>query len=340
MRGGAAWPRPFPSCARSLLSPEQRPFISVGDVGRYSLPHHADWGRPPSVSAEKPPPWNSRIRPRWCGNAVSPTAPVVCRCVRFRSGKAGECVGFPAQRWFRNASDTARSRGGGKPAGEPRPLLPATPSPVGPSPCPGPGPDASPSTRWPRVPTTTTPGRPGATRSTSSPRARGPGPPGPSGSAETVVVCGAPPDFRAGVDLRFLWTGLKRLRGPHFASPKQCRMVVGLAGGGRLVPCVTRIVEFDEIGDAHQPIRDDARPSENMFALVNTHVGRAGFDLQYRKYGLLTRDRKQTRLHKTHKRSCILVSLVRVSAHVRGVSPDALPVLPRFVCQVRRPLLV
>ncbi|WP_236743282.1 MULTISPECIES: MDR/zinc-dependent alcohol dehydrogenase-like family protein [Nocardiopsis] len=67
-------------------------------------------------------------------------------------------------------------------------------------------------------------------------------------SAGTAVICGAASGFRAGVDLWFLWMRPKRLQGSHFASPAQCRMVIDLVEGGQLDPCVTRIVEFDEIG--------------------------------------------------------------------------------------------
>ncbi|PDP86973.1 crotonyl-CoA carboxylase/reductase [Glycomyces fuscus] len=98
-------------------------------------------------------------------------------------------------------------------------------------------------------------------------------------NAGMVVLCGATSGFQADVDLRFLWMRLKRLQGSHFASPAQCRMVIDLVAGGQLDPCVTRIVEFDEIGEAHQLIRDNAQPPGNMSALVNARAGQTGLDV-------------------------------------------------------------
>ncbi|WP_159942969.1 MULTISPECIES: crotonyl-CoA carboxylase/reductase [unclassified Nocardiopsis] len=94
-----------------------------------------------------------------------------------------------------------------------------------------------------------------------------------------VVLCGATSGFRADIDLRFLWMRLKRLQGSHFASLSQCRMVIGLVAGGQLDPCVTEIVEFDRIGEAHQRIFDNTQPPGNMSALVNARAGQIGLDV-------------------------------------------------------------
>jgi hypothetical protein len=93
-----------------------------------------------------------------------------------------------------------------------------------------------------------------------------------------VVICGATSGFQADVDLRFLWMRLKRLQGSHFASPAQCRMVIDLVEGGQLDPCVTKTVPFDEIGEAHQLLRDNKQPPGNMAALVNAAPGQFGLD--------------------------------------------------------------
>ncbi|MET9712787.1 crotonyl-CoA carboxylase/reductase [Nocardiopsis alba] len=91
-----------------------------------------------------------------------------------------------------------------------------------------------------------------------------------------VVICGATSGFQADVDLRFLWMRLKRLQGSHFASPAQCRMVIDLVESGRLDPCVSRVVGFHEIGEAHQLLRDNRQPPGNMAALVNAAPGQTG----------------------------------------------------------------
>lgn len=94
-----------------------------------------------------------------------------------------------------------------------------------------------------------------------------------------VVLCGATSGFQADVDLRFLWMRLKRLQGSHFASPAQCRMVIDLVEGGQLDPCVSRVVGFDEIGEAHQLMSENRQPPGNMVALVNAAPGQADLDL-------------------------------------------------------------
>lgn len=94
-----------------------------------------------------------------------------------------------------------------------------------------------------------------------------------------VVICGATSGFQADVDLRFLWMRLKRLQGSHFASPAQCRMAIHLVESGRIDPCVTRVVGFDEIGEAHQILHENRQPPGNMVALVNAAPGQTGLDL-------------------------------------------------------------
>lgn len=94
-----------------------------------------------------------------------------------------------------------------------------------------------------------------------------------------VVLCGATSGFQADVDLRFLWMRLKRLQGSHFASPAQCRMVIDLVEGGQLDPCVSRVVGFDEIGEAHQLMSENGQPPGNMVALVNAAPGQVDLDL-------------------------------------------------------------
>ncbi|WP_067597157.1 crotonyl-CoA carboxylase/reductase [Nocardiopsis listeri] len=94
-----------------------------------------------------------------------------------------------------------------------------------------------------------------------------------------VVTCGATSGFQADVDLRFLWMRLKRLQGSHFASPAQCRMAIHLVESGRIDPCVTKVVGFDEIGEAHQILHENRQPPGNMAALVNAAPGQTGLDL-------------------------------------------------------------
>ncbi|MDE3719842.1 crotonyl-CoA carboxylase/reductase [Nocardiopsis sp. N85] len=88
-----------------------------------------------------------------------------------------------------------------------------------------------------------------------------------------VVTCGATSGYRADIDLRFLWMRLKRLQGSHFATTADCRAVVDLVDRGLLDPCVTSVVEFDEIGEAHQEVYENVHPWGNRVALVNARRG-------------------------------------------------------------------
>ncbi|MFW6639225.1 crotonyl-CoA carboxylase/reductase [Nocardiopsis algeriensis] len=94
-----------------------------------------------------------------------------------------------------------------------------------------------------------------------------------------VVTCGATSGFQADIDLRFLWMRLKRLQGSHFASPAQCRMAIDLVANGQVDPCVSEVVDFDRIGEAHQMISDNIHPPGNMVALVNAQRGQVGWEV-------------------------------------------------------------
>ncbi|MFJ3928929.1 crotonyl-CoA carboxylase/reductase [Streptomyces sp. NPDC090029] len=83
-----------------------------------------------------------------------------------------------------------------------------------------------------------------------------------------VVVCGATSGYAADVDLRILWMRQKRLQGSHFANLRQCRAVTTLADMGQLDPVLGRTYAFEEIGLAHQHMRDGAQAAGNLAALV------------------------------------------------------------------------
>ncbi|MDT3399392.1 crotonyl-CoA carboxylase/reductase [Streptomyces sp. B1866] len=88
-------------------------------------------------------------------------------------------------------------------------------------------------------------------------------------TAGMVVICGGTTGYHADVDLRFLWMRQKRLQGSHFANSQQCRAVANLAGTGRLDPCLSWTGTFEELGAAHQMMRDNQHPPGNMAVLVN-----------------------------------------------------------------------
>ncbi|MBH1935442.1 crotonyl-CoA carboxylase/reductase [Streptomyces sp. AV19] len=88
-------------------------------------------------------------------------------------------------------------------------------------------------------------------------------------TAGMVVICGGTTGYNADVDLRFLWMRQKRLQGSHFASTKQCRQVIALAGSKKLDPCLSWVGGFEETGHAHQLMHENKHPSGNMAVRVN-----------------------------------------------------------------------
>ncbi len=84
-----------------------------------------------------------------------------------------------------------------------------------------------------------------------------------------VVICAGTTGYNATVDLRYLWMRQKRLQGSHFANDDQAIGVNNLVLEGKIDPCLSRVWEFKETGDAHQLMRENKHPHGNMSILVN-----------------------------------------------------------------------
>jgi crotonyl-CoA carboxylase/reductase len=84
-----------------------------------------------------------------------------------------------------------------------------------------------------------------------------------------VVICGGTTGYNADVDLRFLWMRQKRFQGSHYANGQQCRDITNLVAAGRIDPCLSWCGDFEDIGKAHQMMRDNEHPPGNMAVLVN-----------------------------------------------------------------------
>jgi crotonyl-CoA carboxylase/reductase len=61
----------------------------------------------------------------------------------------------------------------------------------------------------------------------------------------------------------------KRLQGSHGANAREFREVVRLVDRGLVQPCLSACEGFDDIGQLHQLMHDNAHPPGNMAALVN-----------------------------------------------------------------------
>ncbi len=84
-----------------------------------------------------------------------------------------------------------------------------------------------------------------------------------------VVICGGTSGYNGDVDLRFLWMRSKRLQGSHFASTQECAEITRLVALGRVDPCLSLSVPFQEIASIHQIMFENRHPPGNMAVLVN-----------------------------------------------------------------------
>jgi crotonyl-CoA carboxylase/reductase len=88
-------------------------------------------------------------------------------------------------------------------------------------------------------------------------------------SGGMVVICGGTSGYNADIDLRHFWMRQKRFQGSHYANSRECREVTELVGAGKLDPCLSWCGDLNEVGNAHQMMRDNAHPPGNMAVLVN-----------------------------------------------------------------------
>jgi len=84
-----------------------------------------------------------------------------------------------------------------------------------------------------------------------------------------VVICAGTTGYNATLDLRYHWMRQKRLQGSHFANDDQAKGINDLVTAGKVDPCLSRVFEFSETGDAHQLMRENKHPNGNMSILVN-----------------------------------------------------------------------
>ena len=84
-----------------------------------------------------------------------------------------------------------------------------------------------------------------------------------------VVICAGTTGFNVTMDLRYHWMMQKRFQGSHLANDDQARDVNELLLAKKVDPCLSGTWTFDEIGHAHQLMKDNKHPSGNMACLVN-----------------------------------------------------------------------
>ena len=86
-----------------------------------------------------------------------------------------------------------------------------------------------------------------------------------------VVICAGTTGYHAAVDLRYLWMRQKRLQGSHFANDQEAAAFNDMVISGQVDPCLSRTFAFDDVGVAHQLMRQNQHPMGNMAVLIGAH---------------------------------------------------------------------
>ena len=84
-----------------------------------------------------------------------------------------------------------------------------------------------------------------------------------------MVICAGTSGYNVTLDLRYHWMRQKRFQGSHLSNDEQAAAVNQLVADGKIDPCLSKTFGFDEIGEAHQLMRDNKHPYGNMACLVN-----------------------------------------------------------------------
>jgi crotonyl-CoA carboxylase/reductase len=83
-----------------------------------------------------------------------------------------------------------------------------------------------------------------------------------------VVICAGSTGYSAMVDLRYLWVRQKRFQGSHGSNDEQARAYNDLVHQRVIDPCMGRVLRFEEIGQAHQDMKDRTAAHGNTAILV------------------------------------------------------------------------
>ena len=83
-----------------------------------------------------------------------------------------------------------------------------------------------------------------------------------------VVICAGSSGYSAMVDLRYLWVRQKRFQGSHGSNDEQAKAYNELVHKKLIDPCMGRVMRFEEIGQAHQDMKDGTSSHGNTSILV------------------------------------------------------------------------
>jgi crotonyl-CoA carboxylase/reductase len=72
-----------------------------------------------------------------------------------------------------------------------------------------------------------------------------------------VVICAGTTGYDLDFDVRYLWMKQKRIVGSHFANAYECNKANELIESGDIRPVLWRTLGFDQVGEAHQLMKDN-----------------------------------------------------------------------------------
>jgi crotonyl-CoA carboxylase/reductase len=72
-----------------------------------------------------------------------------------------------------------------------------------------------------------------------------------------VVICGATSGYNLDFDVRYLWMRQKQIIGSHFANAYEATRANELIEQGLIRPVLWKTMQFDQVGEAHQLMREN-----------------------------------------------------------------------------------
>ena len=87
-----------------------------------------------------------------------------------------------------------------------------------------------------------------------------------------VVICAGTSGYNLTLDARYLWMNQKRVQGSHFANLMQASAANKVMLERRLDPCMSEVLPWDQVPDAHVKMRRNEHKPGNMAVLVSAPV--------------------------------------------------------------------
>jgi crotonyl-CoA carboxylase/reductase len=72
-----------------------------------------------------------------------------------------------------------------------------------------------------------------------------------------VVICAGTTGYNLDFDVRYLWMRQKQIIGSHFANAYECYRANELIEQNLIRPVLWKTMEFDQVGEAHQLMREN-----------------------------------------------------------------------------------